>query len=468
MDFLLRDYQQKFIDDVRNEFKSGVKKVCGVAPCGAGKTVMTGWMIKETLNRNKRSIFFVHRKELIEQTANTFCRLNIPFGVISAGNKPNYNLPVQIASVQTLVNRLSEVPTPDFLICDECHHILADTYRTIIDHWQDAFLLGVTATPQRTGGVRLGDVFDSLVLAPNVKELIELGNLAPFRYFAPDLQLSLEKLRVQRGDFVSSESAALMSNAKILANVISEYNAHANGKSAICYCVNVEHSKLTADRFNAAGIPAAHVDGDTPKDSRAQIVRDFRNGTFKVLCNAELFGEGFDVPNMDAVILARPTKSLTLFIQQAMRPLRPDPNNPDKVATIIDCVDNFSRFGLPDRNHNWSLEPNEEKQPQLPPMKVCPECNEVVPFGTRICACGYEFFSNEVNEANLSTSEIPNNFMYYWNIKEKRGYKDYWAVINFLQNDAKSISDIIAVRNFMGYKKGWENYQLKFLKKSKQ
>ena len=187
MNFSLRPYQQKFIEDIQAEFERGVQRVCGVAPCGAGKTVMTAFIVKQAVDAGKHVIFFVHRKELLDQTANTFCRLNIPFGVISAGNKPNYNLPVQIAMVQTLVNRLNYIRQPDLLICDECHHILAESYLKIVKRFFNAKLLGLTATPQRTGGINLGDVFQKLVLALSVKDLIKLGNLANFKYFAPDL-----------------------------------------------------------------------------------------------------------------------------------------------------------------------------------------------------------------------------------------------------------------------------------------
>lgn len=468
MDIQLRDYQQKFIADIQAQFDNGVKDVVGVAPCGAGKTVMAAAIVKSAIERGDNVLFFVHRKELIDQTANTFCRFGIPFGVISAGNKPNYNLPVQIASVQTLVNRLSQIHKPNLLICDECHHILADSYIKIIKRFYNAKLLGLTATPQRMGGIRLGDVFDSMVLAPNTSELIAMGNLTPFHYFAPDFKLSLEKLHTQRGDYVNSESATLMSDAKILCNIVDEYKKHAYGKSAICYCVNVEHSKLVADRFNNAGISATQCDGTTDKFERQRIVDDFKRGNIKILCNADLFGEGFDVPNMDAVILARPTQSLTLHIQQSMRPLRPDPNNPDKVATIIDCVNNYLSFGLPDTDRNWSLEPNAEKQEGLAPMKVCPQCREVVPAGTKFCQCGYEFEFNQTSEFNGVTSEIPNNFQHYIHIGKERGYRhpDKWAVYQFLEKDVKSKSEIIAIRDFMGYKKGWEKYQFHYLQRS--
>lgn len=462
----LRDYQQKFISDVRREFANGVKKVCGVAPCGAGKTVIAAFLVKSSVIRKKRTIFFVHRKELIEQTSKTFAQLNIRHGIISADFEFQPEIPVQIASIQTLINRLDNVPAPDFLICDECHHILANTYKKIINHWKEAYLLGLTATPLRMGGIRLGDVFQSMVLAQTTADLICMGNLTNFRYFAPDLKLSLEKLHVKRGDYVNAESAKLMSNYQVVCDIVNEYKKHAKGKSAICYCVNIEHSKLVAQQFINAGITAAQCDGTTPKKERQQLVEDFRRGKIKILCNAELFGEGFDVPNMDAVILARPTKSLTVFIQQAMRPLRPDPNNPNKVALIIDCVNNFSSFGLPSQKRNWSLDPNEKKESGVAPMKICPECSEVVPAATKICNCGYEFEFEEKPVLESVTSEIPSSFQYYLNIANQRGYKKQWAVFKFLENEVQTEEEILEVRNFMGYKKGWEKYQLHYLERN--
>ena len=368
----LRPYQLDLINAVRNEFLHGHKRVVAVAPCGAGKTYTTGWMIREALERGKRSIFFVHRQELIEQTAKAFADLEIPFGIISANVPMNLNLPVQIASVQTLARRLKTVPAPDFLICDECHHILANTYKKVLDKFPNAFLLGVTATPQRMGGKTLSDVFNSMVLASSVNKLISLGNLTKFDYFAAPLNINLDNVRTRNGDFDSNDLNKIMTDKRITGNIIEHYLNYAKDKSAICYCVNVNHSKTVANAFNNAGIPAAHCDGNTPKQVRAFIVDNFRQGKIKVLCNAELFGEGFDVPKCQAVILARPTKSLTLFIQQSMRSMRPDPDDPNKVAIIIDCVQNRERHGLPNDFRDWSLDPNIIK-----PTK-CPACEAFI------------------------------------------------------------------------------------------
>ena len=372
-DIVLRPYQRDFVNDVRKLFADKVKRVVGVAPCGAGKTVMTAYMVKQSLNRNKRTIFFVHRRELIAQTAKTFAQFDIPFGIIDSQMPMHLNLPVQIASVQTLARRIDKIPPPDFLICDECHHILANTYKTIINAFPTAYLLGVTATPQRMGGVNLGDVFQEMVQSLSVNDLINLGNLTKFRYFEPTEGVDLSNVKLVHGDYNLRDLADVMNNAAIIGDIVGEYKRLADGKSAICYCVDVDHSMEVAQAFNDAGIPAAHCDGNTPAIVRNKIVDDFRRGNIKILCNAELFGEGFDVPNMQAVILARPTQSLTLYIQQSMRPLRPDPNDPNKVAIIIDHAQNVKRHGLPNKSRKWSLEKRKPKG-----MRFCKTCNKLV------------------------------------------------------------------------------------------
>lgn len=477
MDISLRPYQQKFIDDVRKAFFNN-KHVVGVAPCGAGKTIMTGWMIRQALLRGKRSIFFVHRQELIKQTSETFKLLGIEHGIICAGVPEQLSLPVQIASVQTLARRLDKIPTPDFLICDECHHILANTYKKIIDKWHDAFLLGVTATPQRMGGVNLGDIFSSMVLAPDVSQLIKLGNLTDFIYYAPDTRIDLSGVRSRFGDFVNSDLSFVMNDNRIIGNIVDHYKKIVGGKSAICYCVNVAHSQSVANSFIKFGVPAAHIDGDTPHAIRESLVNDFRIGKINVLCNAELFSEGFDVPNMQAVILARPTKSLTLFIQQAMRPMRPDSNLPNKRAVIIDHVQNYKRFGLPDYPRDWSLDMNPTKKIQgEPPVKKCPQCGLVVPISARFCPqCDFQFVPDDDDKlVELDGSLVPldRNKLYGKDLNrairnshsiddlkalaDRQGYKIGWVAIKALQR-ARSYDDVRDIARECGYNKKWADY----------
>lgn len=466
----LRPYQQKFIDDIRNSFRQNKKRVVGVAPCGAGKTIMTGWMIRESALKGKRSIFFVHRQELIKQTAETFSALDIPHGFITAGKKEQLDLPVQIASVQTLANRIKDPEfnfKPDFLICDECHHILANTYKKIIDKWHNAFLLGVTATPQRIGGINLGDVFEDMVKSLNVDQLIQLGNLTPFKYFAPVSNIDLSNVRIDFGEFNKDDLAKVMKDKRIIGNIVDNYRLYANNKSSICYCVNVSHSMKVAKSFLDNGISAAHVDGDTPKYEREALVEDFRTGKIKVLCNAELFSEGFDVPRCQAVILARPTASLTLYIQQAMRSMRPDPDDPNKVAVIIDHVQNYLRHGYPNKLHKWKLDNDDEKEIKCPACKksVLPIINK---DGLQQCPeCGYIFVRDDrehkyhprlIEEVDGDISQADNSIEFFINIAKQKNRSIGWAAYCALDY-VKSYNDCLHIADICGYKKGWAFYK---------
>ena len=502
MKISLRPYQQNFINAVRGEFLKGNKRVVGVAPCGAGKTIMTGWMIREALNRGKRSIFFVHRRELITQTAKTFLDLGISFGIISSGAKMLLDRPVQIASVQTLARRLVDndgkpnqfvinALNPSLLICDECHHILANTYKKVLDAFPNSYLLGVTATPLRMGGITLSDSFDSLVESLSVNELIKLGNLTKFQYFAPESSLDLSKVKIIGGDYNERQLESLLVDKSIIGGIVENYRELADGKSAICYCVNVNHSMTVADAFNHAGITAAHCDGETSPRVRDKLVNDFRRGNIQVLCNAELFGEGFDVPHCQAVILARPTQSLTLFIQQAMRPLRPDPDDPDKVAVIIDHVQNYVRHGLPNDDREWSLIPNVKKKIK------CPDCGQmIIPIekivrgngkkSTRkFCPkCGYMFEKGEAlgfggrhaehvdgnlvevkvsydtqhNDDSPVIKKKPTFIEDFMRIAVVKKYKPSWAAIRALEY-VQSYEDCLHIADVCGYKQGWAYYK---------
>nr|DAF19085.1 MAG TPA: Chromatin remodeling complex ATPase [Caudoviricetes sp.] len=445
MEIRLRPYQEQLVDDVGYEFGAGRRRVCAVMPCGAGKTIVTAWMARGTALSGRRAIFMVHRQELIEQTSATFTEMGIRHGLIAAGVAKEYDLPVQIASVQTLVHRLGEVPPPDFLICDECHHIVANSYRKIIDHFGAICVLGVTATPERIGGQGLGEVFESLVLGPSAAELIAAGNLTPYDYYAPPSKFDPAAAHVRFGEYVKSDLVNQIDDADVIGDIVKNYQNLAAGKRAICYCINRAHSEHVAASFRAAGIPAEHVDGETHRAARARAVEEFRAGRLQILCNAELLGEGFDVPAMEAVILARPTASLTLYIQQSMRPLRPDPAQPEKRAVIIDHVGNVFRHGLPDEAHAWSLE-TKKKRPRTTAIKICPACYTALPSTARACPCGHVFMTAAASEERKYTEKDG----MLTKIEEIRRKKQRQEV-----GMARSVADLTAIALQRGYSLRW-------------
>jgi len=374
--FQLRTYQELLIEGARQEFENGRRSTCIVAPCGAGKTVVMAWMSSQARLRGNRVLFAVHRQELIDQSSETFVALGVSHGIIAAGYPSNLTEQIQIGSIQTIIRRHEKMQPPDLIILDESHHAAASTWKKLLAFYPEACVIGLTATPARLGGQGLGDVFESLIMGPSVKELIDWGNLSPYRYYAPPVAADFSDLRVRYGDYVQSEVALKMDKSEIIGDLVAQYQKLAPNSQAVCYCVSRAHSEHTAEMFRRSGIRALHIDGETPRGTRAAAIDEFRNGAIRVLCNVDLVSEGFDLPAMDAVILARPTQSLTLYIQQAMRAMRPDKNNPDKVATIIDHVGNVYRHGLPDEEREWSLEGKKKRSVARTefPIKCCPKC----------------------------------------------------------------------------------------------
>ena len=297
-------------------------------------------MARRTTWKGNRVLFLVHRKELVDQIVRTFIEWGVDMEYCTVG------------MVQTITRRAHKMQPPSLIITDENHHSLAASYRRIYEAFPKAYRVGVTATPVRLNGDGLGDVNDRLVIGVSAKWLIENHFLAPYDYFAPSVA-DLTGLHVKQGEYVASEIESRLMSSAIYGDVIANYKSLGKGEKAICYCASVKHSKAVAEAFSKAGIPAVHLDGETPKPERNRIITDFRAGKIRVLCNVDLISEGFDVPDCGCAILLRPTKSLTLYIQQSMRCMR---YLPDKRAVIIDHVGNYARFGMPDDDREWSLE----------------------------------------------------------------------------------------------------------------
>jgi len=405
--FSLYDYQELLIDGARLQFQNGVKKTCLVSPCGSGKTVIMAWMSSQSKLKGNNVLFAVHRQELIDQSSETFQALGVSHGIIANGYPMNVSEKIQIASIQSVIRRTNKINIPQIIILDEAHHATASTWRKLLEIYPDAFVIGLTATPARMGGKGLGDIFESLIMGPSVKELIAWGKLSPYRYYSPPVAVDFSDLQVKYGDYVQSEVALCMDKSEIIGDLITQYNKLAPGAKAVCYCASIAHSQHTADMFRLAGIPAIHIDGETKDLVRKAAINDFKLGKIRILCNVDLISEGFDVPAMEAVILARPTQSLTLYIQQAMRAMRIDKSNPDKVAVIIDHVGNVYRHGLPDEDREWSLESKKKKTVSREvSMKICPKCYYAHAPAPTCPGCGHVYQVAEKAEPEEKAGEL--------------------------------------------------------------
>ena len=384
----LRPYQSDIVDKVRNAYLHGYKAPCVVLPCGGGKSVIVAEIAKRTTAKQNHVLFLVHRKELVDQIRNTF-----DFWGVDMEN-------ADIMMVQMANRRIEKLQKPALIITDENHHSKAATYRKIYDAFPNAHRLGVTATPVRLDGSGLGDVNDILVEGVSAKWLIEHHYLAPYDYYAPSIA-DLTGIKIQHGEYETKSVEKALLRTAVFGDAIKHYRQLANGKQAICYCVSVNHSYAMAEEFKSNGISAEHIDGTTPKEQRDRIIERYRKGEITILCNVDLISEGFDVPDCECAILLRPTKSLTLYIQQSMRCMR---YKKGKRAIIIDHVGNYARHGMPDADRKWDLHAKkaakkQEKQAEDLKIKQCPKCYytfEPPSFGRAVCpACGYQFPKQE-------------------------------------------------------------------------
>ena len=385
----LRKYQTDIKNSVLKSFRYGNKRVCVVLGCGGGKSVIMSAIAKSAADKGKVVLTTAHRLELISQLKKTY----ESFGV-------NMDL-CGIGMIQTIVRNIDGIRKPDLIICDEFHHYLSMTYRKLFEKFPDVYVIGFTATPVRLDGKGLKDICDDLVLSVSVKWLIENSFLAPYKLFSNPLA-DFDDLKVIGGEY---RVGGLMDKPKIYGDTVENYRRIADGKKAIVYCSSVESSKQTAAEFQANGYKAASLDGAANKKLREQTIRDFRDGKVLILCNCELFGEGLDIPDCECVIMLRKTKSLTLYIQQAMRAMR---YNPGKTAYIIDHVLNYEEHGLPDDDREWSLEDRKSKKGQNKAvLKNCPICLSVAVLSARKCPeCGFEFIPEEVKEKEKVEAEL--------------------------------------------------------------
>ena len=395
----LRDYQDKCINGVRAAMRAGKRSPLLVSPTGSGKTVMFAYIAQSASKRGSKVLILVHRQELLDQTAKTLRSFGVEHGVIAAGRTPDRRQLVQVASVQTLVRRL-EFFKPDLIIIDEAHHGTAGSWRKVIDANPQAKILGCTATPERLDGKGLGEVFDDLIMGPEVSWLIEQGHLSKPLYYAPPQAADLSHLRVARGDFDQRDVAKAMDNKAITGDAVDHYAKLCRGVPAVAFCASVAHAEHVATEFESAGFRAATIDGNMDKEERREVVRMLGDGRLNVLTSCEIINEGFDLPIVAAAILLRPTMSLGLHLQQIGRVLRPAPGK--ERAIILDHVGNLARHGLAEDEREWNLEGRKKKKKKKAeeeadvqvrqclqcfcchtPAPTCPQCGFVYPVKER-------------------------------------------------------------------------------------
>jgi DNA repair protein RadD len=396
--FQLRPYQADGVERLRKSFRDGRRAPLFVLPTGGGKTAVFSYIARNSTAKSKRVLILVHRHELLMQASRSLSKLSVPHGLIS----PKYSQSseaVQIASVQTVVRRLQQMPAPDLIVIDEAHHAISSTYRRILDGFPKASVLGVTATPCRTDGAGLGidsgGVFDDIVIGPSISELIGEQFLVRPEVYAPPIGVDITGVHKKMGDYDRKELGERIDKPRITGCAVAHYQRLCSGLPAIAFCVSVMHAERVAEEFRAVGIKAVRVDGGMRDLARREAIQGLGNGSVDILTSADLIGEGVDIPRVAAAILLRPTQSLALYLQQVGRALRPYEGK--SRALILDHVGNCMRHGFPDDDRLWELDPkrrsggggfNGNAGPQVQ-ITQCEGCFFVFETGPEYCPkCG--------------------------------------------------------------------------------
>ena len=451
----LFDDQKAVVDAVEQSMMRGCKRDLVRAETGSGKTIMAANILHRAREKRSTTWFIVPRKQLLKQTAMTYEFFDLPHSYIASGMRYDAFANNYICSLQTLPKRLDDLKPPRLAVVDETHF---DFQLDKLFDWfkkHGTYVIGLSATPMLASGDGMDKWYQDMVSGLNLRELIDLGRLSDYRYFeakAPDK--SLLKAR-KKGDYTSESIAewADVHGKYVVGNAIDLYREHADGKLAIHFSPSVAESKKAAEQYNAAGIPAAHMDGDTPDDVRTWVINKYANRELKVLCNVELMTFGFDLAAqvgrdvmIEAMIDGSPTKSLTKQRQKWGRALR----RKLEPAVIFDLVGNQEMHNYPCTEIDWSLDGKErkvrkesEREVKMRQCTNCPRCHPPAP-ACPYCGFVYPVTGREIEHVDGDVKEV-----------DKEAIRAESKLKSMEVRMARTMDDLWKIARQRNYKSGW-------------
>lgn len=336
-------------------------------PTGTGKTILFASIVRDIRNwimrNHKRShiLILAHVRELIQQAADKLSKRGIDCGIIMSGHPQQLVKIVQVTSVQTFMSvrnkdKMGEEHF-DFIIIDEAHHAMAPRYQSLWKMFPESKKLGVTATPWRMDHSGFTSIFDDIIISHPIEWFVKEGYLSNYNYIsiAPNSNIQHQINSIDRfgadGDYLEEELINKFDKDSIRAKLYDSYRQYCRGKKGIIYAINRQHAAHILATYQSHGVSIAMIDGNTPKHEREALLNDFRMGVLQVIINVNIFSEGFDCPDIEFIQLARPTKSLAMFLQQIGRVLRTSKNK--EKGLILDNVGLYNRFGTPMANRRW-------------------------------------------------------------------------------------------------------------------
>lgn len=434
---MLRPYQQKAVDEIRAIYASGVKKALLHLATGGGKTVIFCHVLKSLQSKGKKGIMVVRGRHLVDQGSQRLAREGVEHGVMMAGHWRNFSdMDVQVCSIDTLRAR-SLAPEADLIVIDEAHLATSSSYLELLERYgPETYILAVTATPFVPKGLR--HIADEIVKPVTFDELVADGYLVPPVYYAlapPDL--SGVGISRATGDFKEKDLAPRCN--EIIGDIITTWLSKGEGRPTVAFAVDVNHSKSIVKAFRGAGVPAEHIDANTPDNERLKAIDELRKGRLKVLSNVGILCTGVDMPHVSCLIMARPTLSYNLYIQQAGRGTRPADGKQNFI--LLDHAGNVPRHGFIETEREADLDGYQAKAKtvMVPPISTCKACFAVFPPSTKLCPrCGHPNRDAEKEvvqvdgELKLVTREDAHNiriaarFAELKDIKRRKGYRRGW------------------------------------------
>lgn len=354
--FELRPYQNNAVDRAWLSIEHDERPIV-VSPTGSGKTVVAGALIDRARAQGMRAMLMTPRREILWQTVKTIRAFGHETGILMGDETCRRYEPVQVVCWPTLVQRSARsaawFPDADLVLIDECHLALSrKMVDRVLPHYENSKVIGLTATPARAGGHGLGDYFTDMLEIVSIPTLIGEGFLVPGRYFGGSMP-DMAKVKTTAGDYNQQQSSDICSSATLVGDVVMNWMRLAGDRHTIVFAVDIRHANALAERFSKEGVSVGVVTQGTTDADRNEIIDRFRSREIQVLCNVMVAAYGFDVPTVDCVVLARPTKSIPLHLQMLGRGLRPAEGKDH--CLVLDHAGNVMRLGMAEDDYAWTL-----------------------------------------------------------------------------------------------------------------
>lgn len=458
--------QQRLVDQARYQLSLGYTNILLQAATGFGKSVISAYMVRSANEKGHACAFVVPRNQLLQQMAQNFRNFDVPYSYIAAKEFYDPDGLNYICSMQTLVRRLDKI-NPKIIFIDETHYGEGQL-DTIIRHFQDrgCIVIGLSATPWKLSGRGLGDWYDVMCEGESLRWLIDNKRLSDYELYGvsrPDFS----GIKKTNGEYSKRQMDERMEGDRVLiGDAVEHYKKHAMGNIHVTYCQSIKHSKMTAQAFCDAGVPTAHLDGETPKHERDRIINALADRELMNITSVDLMTFGFDLSAqvgrdvcVESMSDLRPTQSLALQLQKWGRALR----KKDKPALIFDHANNWHAHGKPCDEREWSLEGREKQNKKTDEEAEndlqCPECFHIHEQSPSCPLCGYKYIARV--KGGFRTPDQIDGELEKIKIEQVKKQK------RREEGMCETLEDWLDLADERGYKKGWARKRHEIKKKRK-